>query len=197
VVAQDAVTPLHFAAMKGQAGCVEALAPAVSNINATGGKKRRTAIAMAANGGHMAICGVLLANGADPTRADRDGMLVHEIAEESGHSSLGTSLRAAAKAARGAAEAADSNAASAADVEAVSAAGVEVVSAADVEAVSAADVEAVSAADVEAASAADVEAVSAAKRIHLATGEATAVEAAKPDPEAADSKASGMKRARE
>lgn len=98
MTAQDAVTPLHFAAMKGREACVKLLAPVASNINATAGKRRQPALSMAARGGYMSVCGALIVAGADPTVCDRDGLASADIAAEAGHSALAASLNAAAKA---------------------------------------------------------------------------------------------------
>ena len=60
-------TPLIVASRRGHLGAVRALVDARADLGATCPGEGRTPLHLAADGGHEAVCGVLLGAGADPT----------------------------------------------------------------------------------------------------------------------------------
>ena len=81
-------TPLIVASRRGHLGAVRALVDARADLGATCPGEGRTPLHLAADGGHEAVCGVLLAAGADPTAEDAKGMTPCMVAAHRGDAAV-------------------------------------------------------------------------------------------------------------
>ena len=71
----NGVTPLHAASMKGHCECITPLLEARANVNALCDLKRKSAVARAAEEGHLDAVRLLLGAGADPKLGQAAGGL--------------------------------------------------------------------------------------------------------------------------
>ena len=81
-------TPLIVASRRGHLGAVRALVDASADLRATCPGEGRAPLHLAADGGHEAVCGVLLAAGADPTAEDAKGMTPCMVAAHRGDAAV-------------------------------------------------------------------------------------------------------------
>ena len=81
-------TPLIVASRRGHLGAVRALVDARADLRATCPGEGRAPLHLAADGGHEAVCGVLLAAGADPTAEDAKGMTPCMVAAHRGDAAV-------------------------------------------------------------------------------------------------------------
>jgi len=81
-------TPLIVASRRGHLGAVRALVDARADLGATCPGEGRAPLHLAADGGHEAVCEVLLAAGADPTAEDAKGMTPCMVAAHRGDAAV-------------------------------------------------------------------------------------------------------------
>ena len=88
-------TPLHDAALGGQAAVVELLLSRGAGLNAPDSSTGATPLFNAASWGRDEVVEVLLAKGADPTLKNKAGQTALAAAEENRHVEIASKLRRA------------------------------------------------------------------------------------------------------